>query len=61
MYCIAEMKAKLEPRNDGIEPFVKAWNINVPIPAPSKAIDGDIPLPTNKGTKQVDPIIATQC
>ena len=50
---VAGTKANEEPRNTGIWPLVKNWNINVPNPAVNKATLGSMPV--KRGTMTVAP------
>ena len=54
-------KAKELPRNTGLLNFVKSWYTIVPTPAPKRAADALIPLPTITGTTIVAAKIASTC
>ena len=55
------MKAKEEPRNTGLELLVKSRYTMVPTPAPNRAAEALIPLPTTAGTAMVAAMMASSC
>ena len=56
---MADIKAKLDPKNTGTLKSVHLWNNKVPTPAQNIATDGSKPV--SSGTNTVAPNIASKC